>query len=269
MKDDRTRSLNYEIQIDAPPEAVWRALTDPRELVNWFPIEAEVTPGEGGVVRYIWGELSGDCPILAWEPNRHLRTGWMASPEQDERAARVAVDYHIEAHGGSTVLRVVHSGFSVGDQWDDEYDGTRRGWGFELGSLRHYLEKHRGKKRRMAWSRCDIAESNERAWQRLLEAPQFLRDGKLAGLKPGDRYAVTVADGERLEGRVLRFDPPHQFGGTVENLDDALFRFAVETCFGRPEVHVWLASWTLSEERIKQIETQWNALLANVFPQAA
>ena len=33
----RTRSIEIEVPINASPEAVWKALTDPRELTRWFP----------------------------------------------------------------------------------------------------------------------------------------------------------------------------------------------------------------------------------------
>jgi hypothetical protein len=37
----------------------------------------------------------------------------------------VYVDYFIESRGGTTVLRLVHSGFGRGANWDAEYDATR------------------------------------------------------------------------------------------------------------------------------------------------
>ncbi len=43
------KRLVQEIEINAPAEEVWNALTDPKELEKWFPLEARVTPptGEG------------------------------------------------------------------------------------------------------------------------------------------------------------------------------------------------------------------------------
>jgi hypothetical protein len=42
------------------------------------------------------------------------------------------------------VLRVVHAGFGIGAEWDEEYDGTVRGWRYKLRGLRHYLSRHGG-----------------------------------------------------------------------------------------------------------------------------
>jgi hypothetical protein len=57
----------------------------------------------------------------------------------------MAFEYLIEGRdGGSTVLRVVHSGL-LGDNWQDEYDALRRGWPFHLHTLREYLTHFPGR----------------------------------------------------------------------------------------------------------------------------
>jgi uncharacterized protein YndB with AHSA1/START domain len=57
MTDDTTRptrAFDHSIEIDAPPDRVWQALTDPDEVVRWFPPVARVTPGVGGNVFWGW-----------------------------------------------------------------------------------------------------------------------------------------------------------------------------------------------------------------------
>ena len=44
----RSRAVEKVIELNAPIEAVWKALTDGQELARWFPLEARVTPGKGG-----------------------------------------------------------------------------------------------------------------------------------------------------------------------------------------------------------------------------
>lgn len=34
---------------------MWRAISDAEELQRWFPLSAEVEPGEGGTVTLAWG----------------------------------------------------------------------------------------------------------------------------------------------------------------------------------------------------------------------
>ena len=136
---DKARVIETTVEIAAPVSAVWKALTDAKELERWFPLEARVTPGVGGEVFMSWGApWEGGSRIDVWEENRRLRTrGFL------EHGDASLVEYTLEARGGKTVLRLVHSGFAQGSDWEDElFGGTKRGWRYELRSLRHYLERH-------------------------------------------------------------------------------------------------------------------------------
>ena len=65
------RTFETEIEIDAPVESVWKALTEADELTRWFPLEAKVNPGVGGSVEMSWTKYSvWDSRIEIWEPNR-------------------------------------------------------------------------------------------------------------------------------------------------------------------------------------------------------
>jgi uncharacterized protein YndB with AHSA1/START domain len=268
--DSRTRSHEHIVTIDASPEAVWKAITDGGELTNWFPTEAEVKAGQGGTIRMGWGpELSGLLQIQVWEPGRHLRTTWMEPEEpaestgqptegsamalydrDNEARRRLAVDWHLEAKGGKTVLRLVHSGFSTSEEWDDEYDGTNRGWNYELGSLRHYLENHAGRSRTLTWIRTPTKFSANEVWQRFMSPEGLLREGKVESLGAGDRYAIQLAGGDRWEGVIHNQLPPHELSGTIANLENSLFRIGFETCFAEPEALLWIASWDSSHQPV-------------------
>ena len=267
VSQKKQRSHETQVIIEASPEDVWKALTDPDELMNWFPLKAHVRPGVGGSIGTSWGdEFTGECPIHVWEPGVHLRTGWPAFGVPEEEAAHLAVDYTLEAKGGRTTLSLVHSGFGDGPAWEKEYDGTRRGWGYELKSLRHYLERHRGRKRHVAWAKIPIDRSMTDSWSRLMGAEGLGGEGSLAGLREGDRYAITTALGQRLEGILLTVRPPTDFAATVENLDDSLLRAGIEDCFDPPVAAVWLSAWRLPEADVRAFELSWNEQLARLYP---
>ena len=272
----KTRSIEVELDIAAPPDAVWKALTEPDELSRWFPLKARVEPGEGGAIALSWGEgLEGENRIQVWEPGRRLQTGWFATTEafgsptdqkssqvfQDEPEAvkELVVDTTLEGRGGDTTLRLVHSGFQTDARWDDEYDGHRRGWIFELRSLRNYLEHHRGEARHVVWVRAPLEGDIRAAWDRLMSPQALLAEGNVSALAPGDRYQATTVHGERLEGEVVLNSPPLEFAGTVENLGRSLMRCGVEpSCFGSPVIHFWMSGWgDAGAEAIHGVERAW------------
>lgn len=265
------RVVETQITIDAPVEAVWKALTDAQELTRWFPVEARVEPRQGGEYWLSWGEeLAGGSRIEVFEPNRHLRTvsveqPW-SEPAGEACALQMAVDYFLETRGGKTVLRLVHSGFGEGADWDNEYDSVRSGWQFELRGLRHYLQHHRGTPRRVAWVEWTVPGSKEELWTRLAA----LLPG-LAGKpwKEGDRYDLTAVTGDRLSGEVMNFEPPKGFSGTAENLNHSVFRLLVERLGGGTSAWVWLSTYGVPEAELRRFEERWAEALHKAFPEGA
>lgn len=284
MSPDPARSHEHRLTFDAPREEVWNAITTAEELVRWFPLGAKTTPGAGGEILYRWGELEGRCRILAWDPPKHLRTGWMEAPAPDAKTpvakapdfprstpsaeaarAALAVDWFLEADGKRTHLRLVHSGFARDAAWDKEFDGTRRGWTFELQALKHYLERQRGKDRRATWMRQVVTCPPADVWSRFTRSGTVFSAAKLEALGPGDRFRLERADGEVLEGTVLVNHPPLEFAGTLESHGGGMIRFGFEDCMGQPEAHVWLATWGLPSDQFAAEEQAWRRTLTEAF----
>jgi uncharacterized protein YndB with AHSA1/START domain len=271
----KTREIEKRIEISAPIEAVWKALTDAEELMRWFPLDARSTPGPGGSIWYSWGPpYEGESRIEIWDPPRRIRLAgdWgHAKSETSQKVAghspeQVAMDFVLEGETGKTVLRLVHSGFNAGAEWDDEFEGTNRGWDQELLGLKHYLENHAGQNRRAVWARTRIEASKEEVWNRVL-CPAGLN---LEGLKEGASFDRTTSSHERLQGRVLRFGPPGDFCAVLENWNNAFFRLSVEKS-SKPrfhaEPHLWLSTYGLMNFQVMSIQTNWTRMLVKLFPQ--
>lgn len=252
--DPTGRIVEREIEIDAPVATVWTALTEADELMRWFPPEAKSIPGVGGSIWMRWDDVyEGESEIEAWEPEHHLRTLF---PKKG--TARLATDYYLEGEGGKTVLRVVTSGFGEGAEWDDQYTGVFFGWRFELESLRHYLERHLGRNRHVAWARAPYTGGFDGAWTHLMEVMGL---GAADELTVGGTYAAQTATGEALSGGVLLWHPPRQFVGTVDALGDALLRIETKGGADSGSAQIWLSSYRLPEPDVRALEARWQSAL--------
>lgn len=257
------KKVETEIEIEATPDEVWHALTNAEELKRWFPLDARVKPGPGGSVWLSWGEGSDwESPIDLWQPAKRLRT-LETMPQPDGAAPlKVAVDYILaEAHGGKTVLRIVHSGFAD-TTWDDELDTMKSGWASFAANLKHYLERHRGEARYVAFFRHPtVPISRPDAFRRTLSA---LAVKSPNGLAVGSRYAASIGSGE-----VRVFAPPINLTGTVEDLHNGWLMVEVEPGRGQCRPAIWLSLYGEAMGRGPEMQERIRGLLEAEFREAA
>ena len=271
------RTIETAVEINAPVDAVWKALTEADELIRWFPLQARSKPGPDGSIWISWdGDYDGEMGIRIWEPNQHLRVSWPwqgPGPETsaagaEPTASEVTVDYHLEGRGGATVLRLVHSGFGTGTDWDAQYDGTCRGWAFELRSLKHYLENHRGIERRVANVTVNIDMPFEEAWDRLMGADGLAASGKIDGVKAGESYSIRLASGDEMEGTVQINNPPRDLALVVKNLNMSLFRLRLDKeCQpdNKTAASMWLSTYGMPQSEVNAIRSRFKNLLEGLF----
>lgn len=257
---DEGRVLVKEIAIEAPVEAVWRALVDAEELRRWFPADARVEPGVGGKVWVSWGQgMEWEQGIDVWEPGQHLRT---VSP-MPGLAVPFATDYYIEVHGATTVLRIVNSGFGEGAEWDDMYFGMDGGWSYFLLNLRHYLERHAGKPRSLAFERRKISGPRAAFFPALL--PKIGHPGK-ASAAAGDRVSIPLGE-RRLEGRVALALKDH-LAVVIPALDDALLFFELEPGT-EPHLGLYLSTYGTEPHLARELRAEIAEFYDTIVPRAA
>ena len=246
--DKKTRTFDMAIDIDASPEAVWHALTDAGELVRWFPLEARVRPGAGGSMFWSWGEnWAGEMRIEGWEPQRRLlltesRQAFDAvgRPLPGDRQA-MAMEFTLETQAGKTRLRLVHSGFGSGENWDDELDSTGAGWQHELRSLRHYVQRHRGHDRHAAFVHVTSPLTAHVVWSRLLSPQGFV---VITGaLVEGQPCVIRAPNGEQFAGITQLYEREWDAAVVVDDLDGGLLRLSTWRAAGQTGVQIWLATW--------------------------
>jgi uncharacterized protein YndB with AHSA1/START domain len=107
-----TKVIERVITIDAPPEAVFRLLTDPVQYVQWKGKLAELEPRPGGKFRV---EFGGGKDIAAGKyvevvPGRRVvfTWGWEGNEMVPPGSSTVEID--LVPEGSGTRLRLVHRG---------------------------------------------------------------------------------------------------------------------------------------------------------------
>ncbi len=263
-----TRAFEMSLDIDAPADAVWQALTEAEHLESWFPLFSDVQPGAGGSILLSWGSpWDGRCEIEIWEPSRRLRTRWPWGGAPGE-SSPLTVDYYLESRAAGTRLRLVHSGFLQGPDWDMEYNGVSSGWSFELRSLKHYIEHHRGSPRAVAWARVRTDTPRDKAWSRLFSKDALSLSPALDTLKPGDPVNISTNNDVDLKGKALIAQPPVQFAAAIPALNNALFRVEAAVLPPAPgtlEVWAWVSLWGDARAKARDLEASLNQTLSRAL----
>jgi uncharacterized protein YndB with AHSA1/START domain len=134
--------VRRELEILAPRERVWAALTEPDELVRWFATrraEMDLRPGGGGLLE--WEEATAEIVVDVVEPPGRLVFRWRPT---DLGRPYTTVSFTLEATGDGTATRLmlVEYGFaSLPDQIElQSQQGNEEGWAEELRELKEYLE---------------------------------------------------------------------------------------------------------------------------------
>lgn len=117
--DDPSPEIRLSMRVDAPPEAVFRALTDPDALREWMgapdPV-VELRPGgryELGWKYEIDGEevSGGPMEVLEIVPDERLVVSW-PDWRGDSSVPMQSVSWLLEPDGDGTRVTLVHSGFT-------------------------------------------------------------------------------------------------------------------------------------------------------------
>jgi uncharacterized protein YndB with AHSA1/START domain len=141
-----------EIEIAAPPERVFQAIIDPKQVMAWWTspecqIESfEFEPRRGGRWRYATKQTKMDVngvskfhiegEVLEYDPPRLLAYTWVANYHED-RAQRTVVRWELTPAGAGTHVKVTHSGLAKLPTSRKSYTG---GWPGVIEQLKKFVE---------------------------------------------------------------------------------------------------------------------------------
>lgn len=130
-------SLNFNRQIDASPDVVYRAFTNASCLREWLSDGASTLPKSGGRIIMWWHSgyyTSGEYLVL--EPGHQIVFTWQGKGEP----ALTEVSVHLAPEGLGTKLILIHSGMGNGESWDAVCNEFAKGWEKGLDNLVSILE---------------------------------------------------------------------------------------------------------------------------------
>jgi len=136
--------IERTVDLTAPPEKVWAALTTAEGLAAWFGNQATIDLRPGGSAQMKWTAegYTADMRVERVEEPSVFGFTWhiYGLPEDDPR--RTYVEFTLEPAGAGTRLTVVESGFAQlpEDAYRAAFDGNTRGWASELAELADYLD---------------------------------------------------------------------------------------------------------------------------------
>ncbi len=149
-------SIVTEIEVAAPPERVFTALTDPKQLMRWWgeegPCKAklwEMDARVGGRWRFETADPAGKIvlngisdfkangEILECDPPRVLAYTWIANWHNQPGRATL-VRWELTPVGKGTRVKVTHSGLAKEPLARKDYSG---GWPGVVEYLKNFVEK--------------------------------------------------------------------------------------------------------------------------------
>ncbi len=137
------RSVVKTAFVAATPVEVWAAWTTNEGVAAWWgPAASNIDLRIGGPYEILFsldapeGEQGAEgCRVLSYVPGESLSFTWNAPPHLPLRSANTWVVLTFAAAEGGTAVRLVHTGFLDGPDWDDYMSYFETAWGYVLGLL--------------------------------------------------------------------------------------------------------------------------------------
>jgi len=130
-----TKTVTKEQFIKAPPERVFRALTEARELERWFVQRAEIELKPGGTIRTEWAPGVGEHgKVKDVKPFQLFSFTWEAlSPTP------TTLTFELSKQRDGTLLTLTHSGIGDGEKWE-VYRNISKAWDAHLNDLASWIQ---------------------------------------------------------------------------------------------------------------------------------
>ncbi len=145
-------SIERAIRIEAAPEVVYKVISTPEHLREWWPDEADLEPVPGGTGVLTFGDSSkpgahlAPLTVIEADPPRRFSFRWVY--DEDVPAApgnSLLVTFDLVPSGAGTLLRLTETGFRE-KGWEaavleEQYRDHATSWDYYLSRLDLYVAK--------------------------------------------------------------------------------------------------------------------------------
>ena len=150
MNGLNTDRIEKTIDLKAPPERVWRALTDYKEFSAWFRVNLEgpFVPGQftrGRITYPGYEHLVMEVVVVKMEPERLFSFHWHPYPIDPKvdysKEPPTLVEFTLEKTATGTLLKVTESGFDVipAARRDEAFRMNSGGWTDQMKNINSYV----------------------------------------------------------------------------------------------------------------------------------
>ncbi len=146
VTDPDTFTVRRTIQISAPPEKVWTAVTEPEHISRWFGRTVLTGDGVGAHGTIAWPDQEAmPMRVEAIDPGRSVTYRWCNDgtdrvPATVDDAPSTVFTFTLEPTTDGTRLTVVETGFETTADPAGGMESHRQGWDGELDKLVRLLE---------------------------------------------------------------------------------------------------------------------------------
>jgi uncharacterized protein YndB with AHSA1/START domain len=142
--------IEKQIELKAPVERVWRALTDFREFGSWFRVKLEAPfevgkTARGRITYPGYEHVVWEAVVVSMDPERLFAFTWhpyAVDPQVDySKETPTLVEFRLEKTATGTRLRLTETGFDKipAHRFADALRMNDRGWSEQLKNIERHV----------------------------------------------------------------------------------------------------------------------------------
>ena len=145
MSTENPKILRKEAITSTPITDVWTAWTTTEGITSFLAPKANIKLETHGPYEVFFDPEAPlgfrgteGCKIIGLDTGKMLSSEWKAPPDfPNVRRQKMRVDIYFERVLALTRVRVAHSGWREGEEWDATYEFFDRTWDLDLARMQH------------------------------------------------------------------------------------------------------------------------------------